>query len=98
VPGPFLTGLLYSLPAALPEPLPGSRVWVPLGRRKIVGVVLGLCTEHDIDLAKLKAIIAIIDTAPLFCGALLKLMHWLSQYYQSALILTTRHKTMAQYQ
>jgi primosomal protein N' (replication factor Y) len=41
VPVPQLEPLTYALPADFPDPVPGARVLVPLGRRVLTGIVIG---------------------------------------------------------
>ncbi len=61
---------------------PGTRVLVPFGRRRLVGVVLG---EGNPEVRKkgvaLKPIDAILDTSPVYSSVTLKLAQWLSSYY-----------------
>ena len=41
VPVPALDALTYSVPEEFPDPPPGARVLVPLGKRTMTGVVIG---------------------------------------------------------
>ena len=45
VPVPQLDALTYAVPAEFPDPVPGARVLVPLGKRTLTGVVVGVITE-----------------------------------------------------
>lgn len=83
VPGPFLHGLDYILPETLPEPAPGARVWVPIARRRVVGLVMGTTETPEVALDKLKEVLAVLDDEPIFPPVLLKLLQWISQYYHS---------------
>jgi len=86
---------------ALPVPLPqlfdylqaedgsltpvGSRVLVPFGRRKLVGVVIAHATQSAVPLQKLQRIVRPLDESePLLDTKLLKLMKWCWQYYKHA--------------
>jgi len=60
---------------------PGSRVWVPFGRRRQVGVVVGNADDSCIDRHRLKPVEAVIDTAPLIPAELLEFALWASRYY-----------------
>ncbi|HYT74314.1 MAG TPA: hypothetical protein VEL79_06170, partial [Vicinamibacterales bacterium] len=40
MPVPRLASLSYAVPDGMPDPVPGARVLVPLGRRVITGVVM----------------------------------------------------------
>jgi len=66
------------------EPSIGARVWVPFGRQKRMGVVIG---EHVPDSPRLnmKFIETLIDERPVLSGESLVLCHWISNYYQSPL-------------
>lgn len=80
VPSPLWQPLTYAVPAVLRDLLlVGSRVLIPLGRRKLSGIVVefpaaapGLQT---------KEILAVLDDRPALDGALIRLLHWTSQYY-----------------
>ncbi|SJZ99813.1 primosomal protein N' [Novilysobacter spongiicola] len=58
----------------------GSRVRVPFGARELVGVVVGLPAEADVDAAALKPALAVLDAEPLFRGELLDSLRWLVRY------------------
>src|SRR3954454_22101589 len=45
VPVPQLNALSYSIPDEFPEPVPGARVLVPLGKRVLTGVVLSVVRD-----------------------------------------------------
>lgn len=80
VPSPLWQPLTYAVPVDLGGSLfVGSRVLIPLGRRKLSGVVVefpaaapGLQT---------KEILAVLDDRPALDNALIRLLHWISQYY-----------------
>jgi primosomal protein N' (replication factor Y) len=61
---------------------PGQRVWVPFGRRKVVGVVVELRSESELPLAQLKPVAALIDEEPVIEPALLELLRWSADYYR----------------
>ena len=86
---------------ALPVPLPqlfdylqaedgsltpvGSRVLVPFGRRKLVGVVIAHATQSAIPLEKLQRIVGSLDASePIIDGKLIKLLKWCWNYYKHA--------------
>lgn len=58
---------------------PGIRVLVPLGSRRIIGVVTK--TQHHSEFENLKSIIEIVDDVPIFSQRLLFLTRWISEYY-----------------
>ena len=69
-------------------PLPvavGDRVVVPFGKRLLVGVVLEILDQSDVDTARLKSIASIREDAPRLPADWIALMHFLSGYYQHPL-------------
>ena len=71
----------YRIEAEVPAPTLGSRVSVPFGRRQLVGVVISLESESDVDESKLKSISKTLDPVPTFDAPLLKLLRWATEYY-----------------
>ena len=86
---------------ALPVPLPqlfdylqaedgsftpvGSRVLVPFGSRKLVGVVIGHSAHSTLSQSRLHQIIRPLDDSePIFNARLLKLLEWCWKYYKHA--------------
>lgn len=80
VPSPLQRSFDYILntPSIL---LPGMRVRISFGRRKVIGIVLGFAQESTFQ-GKLREIEAILDSEPLLDKELLNLLLWASQYYQ----------------
>ena len=75
----------YRIPGSLREDLqPGMRIHVPLGRRKRPTV--GWCTHVQLGTSsgrKLRDIVEIIDDEPLCDPSLVRLVLWMSHYYQA---------------
>ena len=65
---------------SIPPP-PGVRVSVPFGRRKLIGVLVSIASESNIASAKLRRVLAILDTAPIFDAATFELLKWAADYY-----------------
>ena len=63
----------------------GCRVRVPLGRRLVVGVVVGLATASTLSQHQLKPADGWVDDRPLLSSSLLQLLTWLSEYYHAPL-------------
>jgi primosomal protein N' (replication factor Y) len=63
----------------------GTRVSVPFGRGRRVGVVVAVATTSEIPRARLKAIAAILDPQPLLTAELLDTLEWTARYYQHPL-------------
>jgi primosomal protein N' (replication factor Y) len=65
--------------SALPEP--GTRVRVPFGRQRLVGVIMELAPSSDIPADRLKPILEVLDPKPILDPAALGLLTWASEYY-----------------
>ncbi len=61
---------------------PGMRVKVPFGRQQLIGIVIHTDKTSRYASHKLKSIIEIIDSAPCLGNNILKLLQWVSRYYQ----------------
>jgi primosomal protein N' (replication factor Y) len=82
IPSPLKEPLTYSIPPELRSDLTiGSRVLVPLGKRKVTGVVADFVL--DTLLKEVKQLLAILDERPILDRQLLELCQWASQYYLS---------------
>ncbi|MBM4260765.1 MAG: primosomal protein N' [Deltaproteobacteria bacterium] len=80
VPSPLLQALTYAVPQALRDSIAvGSRVLIPLGKRKLSGVVIELLP--DPPLLQTKDILAVLDDRPVLDDGLIRLLHWISHYY-----------------
>ena len=78
---PLRDALTYSVPKHLQDALvPGCRVQVPLGRRSMTGVVVGLDDDTEIDAKKLKSVLARLET-PALPPALLELTRCMAEEY-----------------
>lgn len=81
-----LRRLFDYLPPAGVDPaglLPGQRLWVPFGGRKLVAVLVDIVSESP--LAQLKPALELIDCEPLFDGRSRDFLHWAADYYQAPL-------------
>ena len=85
--------LTYRIPEAHQISLkPGMRVLVPVGRRKMTGIVSGMSTSQNVvDEKNLKDILDVLDEAPVFSQDLMDLWQWTAAYYLTSLgeMLTT---------
>jgi len=61
--------------------IPGMRLRVSFGRRELIGVVLKVVRDSEIDVEKLKQITAVLDAEPLITGRVFRLLEWCSGYY-----------------
>ena len=64
---------------------PGVRLWVPFGRRRVVGVLVELREHSDLPESKLKAALGVIDDEPVLDPSLLALLRWSAEYYRHPL-------------
>jgi primosomal protein N' (replication factor Y) len=60
---------------------PGMRVWVPFGRRRLVGVVMESAARSELSEDKLKVVLEPLDSQPVFDRAMLALLAWAAGYY-----------------
>jgi primosomal protein N' (replication factor Y) len=63
----------------------GVRVRVPFGRQRLVGVVHSIATASELPKEKLKAILEVIDAAPVIDAQVMQLLEWAAQYYHHPL-------------
>ena len=83
IPLPLDRTFHYSVPESLrPSVRQGVRVFVPFGRRKLTGYVMGPAASPA---GELKDIIEILDTDPLFTPRELAFYRWISSYYLAPL-------------
>jgi primosomal protein N' (replication factor Y) len=61
---------------------PGYRVWVPFGRRRVVGVVVESREHSEVPAEKLRAAYEAIDDEPTFSPDALALLTWAAEYYR----------------
>jgi primosomal protein N' (replication factor Y) len=83
VPVPFLDALTYNVPDGyLQLPAIGARVRVPVGKRMVVGCVVG----HDAALGaetKPRDVAAVLDEEPYLPPAIVELCQWVADYYMA---------------
>ncbi|MBI4523547.1 MAG: primosomal protein N' [Deltaproteobacteria bacterium] len=80
IPSPLKEPLTYAVPPSMHERLEiGMRVQVPLGKRKVTGVIVDFIAETT--LGKIREILAPLDEQPILDRSLLQLAHWASRYY-----------------
>lgn len=72
----------YRAPADSADLAAGQRVWVPFGRRRVVGVVVGRRDRTDVPANKLRSAFAAVDEEPTFDANLLQLLLWSADYYR----------------
>jgi primosomal protein N' (replication factor Y) len=81
---PVQTPLDYQIPHALrPRCQVGQRALVPLGKRQILGYIVGLTSTSTVP--EPKDLLEVLDDAPLLTPDLLRLIHWIAEYYMCPL-------------
>lgn len=71
----------YSVPDEIVYPQQGMRVLVPLGRKKITGIVLGPHTEPMDEKIRVRPIESVLDTYPIVTEEQIRLWQWMARYY-----------------
>ncbi len=79
--GAAVMELDYLVPERLTEKITvGTRVTVPLQSQRVAAVVIEMLRESP-HRGKLKEIAAIVGSRPMFTPSLLKMAHWMAEYY-----------------
>lgn len=85
VPVPIDRPFTYVLPQALvADVVPGARVLVPFGGRRLLGVVVEVRARRESD-QKLKSIVAVVDKDPVLPPELLSFLREVASYYLAPL-------------
>ena len=79
-----LPNLFDYLPPAAGEACMGSRVLVPFGRGRLVGVVVAVEAETTLGGNRLKQVIRLLDEAPLLDAELMQTLAWAADYWLGA--------------
>ena len=75
----------YLAPQAVPDIPEGTRVLVPFGRKKMVGVVVGKTGRSEIPEGRLLTVLEMPDGCePLLDTKLIELLRWCWKYYKHA--------------
>lgn len=83
VPAPLLTALTYRVPEALiAAAVPGARVRVPLGNRRVIGIVIRIAEPPGAEI-ETKDLLAVLDPAglPALPSDVLATVQWVAEYY-----------------
>jgi primosomal protein N' (replication factor Y) (superfamily II helicase) len=76
----------YLPPPSGSSPAPiGARVRVPLGRQRLVGILIELASGSDVPSAQLKPALEILDAEPVLDEQTLGLLRWAADYYHHPL-------------
>jgi primosomal protein N' (replication factor Y) len=83
VPVPYLDPLTYNVPDSFPRlPPVGARVRVPVGKRAVVGCVVGHDAALDADTTA-RDVVAVLDDEPYLPPAVVELCGWVAEYYMA---------------
>ena len=83
VPVPYLDALTYNIPDSYPRlPRIGARVRVPVGKRMIVGCVVGHDAALDAE-TNARDVAAVLDEEPYLPAAIVDLCRWVADYYMA---------------
>src|SRR4029077_13515036 len=84
IPAPLREPLIYRVPLSLHERLfVGMRVIIPLGKRRVTGIVFELLATTT--LPETKEILALPDERPVLDKTLIQLSQWIAKYYLASL-------------
>ncbi|HTR82407.1 MAG TPA: primosomal protein N' [Bacteroidota bacterium] len=84
LPLPIDRAFTYVVPPELASAVqPGCRVKVPIGKKKMTGIVVGL--PHTTSVRSLKQIEDVLDSFPAVSPELLQLARWIADYYAAPL-------------
>ncbi len=87
--GGFDHPLTYGVTDALYDGMMvGSLVRIPLGVRRVIGVVSSLCPEHRPSGEKLRFVSSLVQPEPVLSEELVRLAKWVSSYYACSLEVT----------
>lgn len=83
VPAPLFCAFDYLVPEGLIHEnfSPGSRVRIPFGRRKTIGIIVGRSNNSEIAKNRLKPIDSLLDREPVLSPEVLSLLQWAASYY-----------------
>ncbi len=80
VPIPVPDALVYAVPEGLEPPAPGTRVRVPVGRRRLTGVVMAHRAQAP-EGVKVRPLLEVLDLEPALGRDLLELAEFVAEYY-----------------
>jgi primosomal protein N' (replication factor Y) len=91
VPVPLAETFDYAWEGEGPPPPPGCRVRVPFGRSRRIGIVIRVAAESGVPAERLKAVLEVLDAAPIVGAELLETLQWAADYYHHPIGEVVRH-------
>jgi primosomal protein N' (replication factor Y) len=85
VPTPLRRAFVYDVPSSLGRPVPGARVLVPFGPRRLTGYLLAPVDEKPAGGFKIRSVIALLDDSPSLPEELVVLLQEAAAYYMHPL-------------
>lgn len=85
LPVPLMRAFDYRVPDSYSLPVIGARVRVPFANRELIGFVVATDIEVSYDPAKVKEVLAIIDSCCLFPRSMWSMLHFAASYYHHPL-------------
>jgi len=85
VPGPMARLFDYTAASAGEVPAVGTRVRVPFGRGRRIGIVVGHAETSGVAAAQLKPVDRVLDAEPILPADILTLARWAAAYYHHPL-------------
>ncbi len=82
---PHVGELTYAVPPIFAEVCLGHVVLVPLGSQEETGYVVDLAADTELDPAKVKPVLRILDPIPAFDDGQLAFFRWIAEYYLASL-------------
>jgi primosomal protein N' (replication factor Y) len=70
----------YRAPPGMDLPV-GTRVRVPFGRQRLVGVVMATGQSSELAAERVKAVLEVLDSSPVLDTGALELLEWAAEYY-----------------
>jgi primosomal protein N' (replication factor Y) len=67
--------------ASAPAIEPGTRVRVPFGSQRLIGLVVEIASSSDLPAERLKPILEVLDSRPILDTPALGLLRWAADYY-----------------
>jgi primosomal protein N' (replication factor Y) len=85
LPLPLDQAYTYLVPPELAAAVrPGVRVLVPFGPRRLTGLVVDAAAGQEVPEDRLRPLLDVLDERPAFTDELLRLTHWMADYYVCA--------------